>query len=631
MVRDETDILEILGLSSTDFSKLKYRKDEAKKFRNKVGKLQFLQGKSEVSIQEDDDTNIKEKGKSNSLHGLCRSNSSSNFINEIKRLIDLGYNVNDKDKDGKSPLHYLCQYNSSPHFVDAIQLLFQHGIDVNAESDNEKNALHYLCQYNSSPRLIDAIQLFVQHGIDVNAKDNYEKNALHYLCENNSSPHLIDAIQLLVQLGFDVNAKSKYGMNALHYLCQYNSSPKLIDAIQLLVEIGIDVKEKDKDGRNSLHHLCQYNSSWHLIDAMYLLVKLGIDVKEKDKDGWNPLHYLCRYNSSSDLRGAIQILIQHGINVEEKTNDGWNALHFSCQNNSNSNLLEILSILIEKGVDINEKTNRGENAIDILVKNEIDENLKSNVLKFLIRHGIRVHLDNTVSPNVNQYVFKENDNYDGRFLNLLTKKEIRLGWHEQCENCNQILSIERNPRVRLQHHHMFGNCYRVFHFLLKHLETWAKSNQESGESEMDMRNPAEWLRKKAEQYHQSENEITYKENLEVMAEVSEQVKKGSNSRDFNCDNYERYLRSMYSIAEMIDSNESMGQIKWFYLLPFDFPMDYENEKDSEIKRAKIEWDKTLFSWAHSETDTCYGTFMKEDANEGFFLPKQFKHKCHGEL
>lgn len=182
--------------------------------------------------------------------------------------------------------------------------------------------------------------------------------------------------------------------------------------------------------------------------------------------------------------------------------------------------------------------------------------------------------------------------------------------------------------MRLQHHQMFSSCYLVFNSLM---EEWAKSIQKSGESELDSKNPTKWLREKAEQYHQSETEKRYKEDFEFMAEVSEQVKDGSNSGYFNCDNYERYLRSMYSIAEMTGSKESMGQIQLFYLLPFDFPIYYGNEKESDIKRAKMEWDRTLFSWAHTETDEYYGKYLKEDANEGFFLPKEFKHKCHGEL
>ncbi|XP_057374316.1 serine/threonine-protein phosphatase 6 regulatory ankyrin repeat subunit A-like isoform X2 [Daphnia carinata] len=709
--------------------KLKYEEYEDEKFVEKEGKLPLLQGKSEVPIQDDNDANIKEKGKSNPLHFLCQNNSRSNLINEIKRLIDCGYNVNDKDKDGRNSLHYLCQYNSSPHLIDAIQLLVKLGIDVNAKNDDEKNAVHYLCENNSSPHLIDAMELLVKLGIDVNAKDDKGKNALHYLCRHKLSPHTIHAIKLLFQHGIEVNARDKEEKNAFHYLCGNNSTSNPIDAVKLLIVLGIDVHAKDmhrrtvldymkthvdidtfgydrigqimvriiqilekkittssptlklvrsayekvndKDGRNALHHLCQYNSSPHLTDAIELLVLLGIDVNVKDKYGRSALHYLCKNKSSSNLTDAIQLLVEFGINVNEKDEDKKNALHHLCENNSSPNLINIIQLLVDKGIDanakdkyemnalhylcalnssqhlpvaiqllvalgidVNEKDGDEKNAFHFLCQNHKlfkrtkNENLKSHVLRLLIRYGIQLHPGNKASPNVNQYFFKENDNYGEEFLNLLATEKLRLGWHKECPNCLQILSIERSRRVELQHHYMFTNCYVVFPLLMKHLEIWAKSNKKPGEPVLNMSNPAEWLRNKAEQYHQNETEKSYKDDLEVMAEVSEQLKNGSNSGDFNCDNYERYLRSMYSIAEMIDSKESMGQIKWSCLLPFDFRMDYENEEEPDIRRTKIEWDKTLFNWAHEETNTCYGTFMKE---EGFPHPDEFSHRCHCEV
>lgn len=128
-----------------------------------------------------------------------------------------------------------------------------------------------------------------------------------------------------------------------------------------------------------------------------------------------------------------------------------------------------------------------------------------------------------------------------------------------------LRSITERSRVRLQHHQTFGNCYQVFQLLMENLETWAEGNQPCGESQMRP-NPTKWLREKAKQYR--EDETNYEKDFKVMADVSEQVKNGSNSSQFNCDNYELYLRSMYSIAEMIYSKQSMGQIKWFFLLPF---------------------------------------------------------------
>ncbi|XP_045030799.1 uncharacterized protein LOC116924689 isoform X4 [Daphnia magna] len=610
---------------------------------------------------------VSEKGDNgmNALHYLCqnhflgRHDETTNLTNAIQELVKLGIDVSEKGDRGMNALHYLCQdrflgrYDETTNLTDAIQLLVKLGIDVKAKDYRGMKAVNYLTEYRSKQErqkyekrggqfVDEAIRFLENAAITDFSKLKYgeykhdrfkfveeEEKLLQMQPSRRRFSSVLPRISGLSIHDDNVNTKDKGKRNELHVLCQSNFSPNLIIEIQRLIELGYKVNDKDKGGRNVLHYSCQYNSSPNLVEAIKLFIENGIDVNAMDNEEFNALHYLCRFNSSSNLTDAIQMLIQHGIDVNAKNFIGWNALHLSCRFHSSSNLLEILSILIEKGVDINEKTTHGDRAIDILVKNGMDEDQKSNVLRFLIRYGIQVHQENKASPNVNQMnFFKQNDNYGDKFLNFLAKKKMRLGWHEKCENCHQILSIERNSRARLQHHHMFSSCYRVFHFLMKHLEEWAKSKPNSGQSELRKSNPTEWLREKAEQYRESETGKSFKEDFEVMADVSEQVKKGSNSSEFNCDHYERYLRSMYSIAGLIECDESMGQIKWFFLLPFDFPIDYGDEKEPDIKRAKIEWDRTLFSWAHKETDEYYGKFRKEDANDGYFLPKEFKHKCH---
>ncbi|KZS20800.1 Uncharacterized protein APZ42_012508 [Daphnia magna] len=470
----------------------------------------------------------------------------------------------------------------------------------------------------------------------INNKLTEKEEELRRLCFRDSSSGLIEKINDLIQLGIDMALQSlsfRSGGLRSRSCSRVSSLSDFARRSERRSERALEksalpptlLTEKEEE----LRQLCERDSSSGLIEKINDLIQLGIDVNAKDKYGRNALHLLCRFNSSSDLRDSIQILIKHGINANEKTNDGCNTLHLLCQNHSTSNFIDAIQILIQQGIDVKEKDKNGRNALFFLIRNSsMDKHLKANVFRFLIRHGIQVHSENEESCNLYQDFFKENDNWGKICFDFLVEEGIRFGWHDACEHCQQILSIKERPRLRLQHHQMFSSCYLVFNSLM---EEWAKSTQKSGESELDIKNPTEWLREKAEQYHQSETEKRYKEDFEFMAEVSEQVKDGSNSGYFNCDNYERYLRSMYSIAEMTGSKESMGQILLFYLLPFDFPIYYGNKKESDIKRAKIEWDRTLFSWAHTETDEYYGKYLKEDANEGFFLPKEFKHKCHGEL
>ncbi|KAK4011325.1 hypothetical protein OUZ56_020441 [Daphnia magna] len=105
--------------------------------------------------------------KEEELRQLCARDSSSDIIEKINDLIQLGVDVNAKDKYGQNALHCLCENNSNSILIDAIQLLIQLGIDVNANDEDGLNALHHLCRKNSNANLIDAIRLFIQLRIPV--------------------------------------------------------------------------------------------------------------------------------------------------------------------------------------------------------------------------------------------------------------------------------------------------------------------------------------------------------------------------------------------------------------------------------------------------------------------------------
>ena len=134
---------------------------------------------------------------------------------------------------------------------------------------------------------------------------------------------------------------------------------------------------------------------------------------------------------------------------------------------------------------------------------------------------------------------------------------------------------------------MFVNIYSVFNLILEDLEDWNQCNRKPDETEqqLDVENPTDWFRNKAEQYDEGD----LKNCFLVLAEISEQVEDGFDSSCFNCDNYEIYLRSMHRIAEIANLKKQKEEIEWFYLLPFEFPLPHdpidpsESEEDNNIK------------------------------------------------
>jgi hypothetical protein len=178
---------------------------------------------------------------------------------------------------------------------------------------------------------------------------------------------------------------------------------------------------------------------------------------------------------------------------------------------------------------------------------------------------------------------------------------------------------------------MFVNIYSVFNLILEDLENWKQSNQKSGEAEIDVKNPGQWFRNKAEQYDKGD-----RKKFLVMAEISEQVKDGFDSSCFNCDNYEIYLRYMHRITEIANLKEQKEEMEWFYLLPFNFPRPHDPIDPSESEEVKTKrenkrkWEETLLNWAHKEKEAHHGEILKKCAEEDDCLPAKLQHLCHGQ-
>ena len=187
----------------------------------------------------------------------------------------------------------------------------------------------------------------------------------------------------------------------------------------------------------------------------------------------------------------------------------------------------------------------------------------------------------------------------------------------------------------MQHHQKFDNAYLAFKMIRNEIE---KYFEKSSESE-DIGNLIEWLRNKAEDLQLTDkNSETLKmlvSSIDTLEKLSQQVMFGGDSSHYNCDEYEVHMRAVRRIAEYIGAENIKEQIDWFYLLPFDFPFfdvpgksQLADKNSQEIRKVKMDWDQTLFKWAHARGDEYFGQYMKEDAEEGFLVPEKYHHLCH---
>ena len=120
------------------------------------------------------------------LNNACKNGN----INEIKRLLDNGADVNAKDDDGYTPLISA----SAGGFVETAKFLLENGADMNAEDKYGWTSL----MYASQNRHINMLKFLIENGADVNHKsiDGRDTALKVAYCEEND-----DILNLLRENG----------------------------------------------------------------------------------------------------------------------------------------------------------------------------------------------------------------------------------------------------------------------------------------------------------------------------------------------------------------------------------------------------------------------------------------------
>lgn len=93
-------------------------------------------------------------------------------IESVKRLINVGVDLNEQDNDGTTPLTWAA----SNSYIQIIKLLVNAGADLNIQNNKGQTSLIIAAAYAS----IEAIVLLIDGGADWNIKDNDGKDFLDY-------------------------------------------------------------------------------------------------------------------------------------------------------------------------------------------------------------------------------------------------------------------------------------------------------------------------------------------------------------------------------------------------------------------------------------------------------------------
>jgi hypothetical protein len=146
---------------------------------------------------------------------------SNDCLEVLRRLIKLGYSVDQKDKNGKTPL-YLATKIQQPYIKDVIRLLVENGADINTRNTNSEG----------KTALISAVTAFCKENNKVSCSSIIHGN--------------LEAVEVLLELRARTDLKDRSGQTALDHVKEIiRNNPTHPFAKKILALLDPNLAEED--------------------------------------------------------------------------------------------------------------------------------------------------------------------------------------------------------------------------------------------------------------------------------------------------------------------------------------------------------------------------------------------------
>ncbi len=308
-----------------------------------------------------------------------------NNVNEARRHLNEGADVNKKDEQGQTPLHHAAYGGQK----EVTEVLLERGAKVNAKDDEGRTPLH-LASKNGHAPLVD---LLLAQRAQVNSRDKKGRTPLHHAALGEKN----DAALILISKRAIVDARDKKGWTPLYLAC-LNNLPKMAELlINKGARVNPTISSKGKEGKTITRAgpspLIAATRDGHLQVVKVLLdykarvhgpasapktplhlaaekeypeiAKLLLEHKAKpnrrDRSGKTPIYYTT-YKGNVH---TMNVLIDHGVNVNQKIREG-TLLHLASERGHTA----VVDLLLRNdAMKLDTKNSKGKTALEVAMAN----------------------------------------------------------------------------------------------------------------------------------------------------------------------------------------------------------------------------------------------------------------------
>ncbi|MDR2642497.1 MAG: ankyrin repeat domain-containing protein [Planctomycetaceae bacterium] len=356
-------------------------KKEVKKYDAEASKRLLSSSKLSLDeikklVEHGANVNAVTDGNNTVLHNYI----SANDPEILKYLIEQGANVNARNVSGFTPLDRAVKKNTAignpahaqhdpKKTTEIIKILVDNGADIFANNLSTNPINSYLRRYNGIGVDLDLVKSLLNKN-NINMQDQNGRTPLH--CVILSRPTTLEVLKYICEdCKADVNLPDNSGVTPIH--CAVTSLN--IAVVTLLLEKGADINAVDKSGKSALKNMIENTHASKKNILKEIITKNKINITDIYKGVDSPLHIGVKQGMSFS---RIRCFIEIGIPINSRNELNQTPLHFAATSPKHEQLVQLL---LDNSADINAEDDSGKTPLHYAAAAAIDT---TNIIKILL-------------------------------------------------------------------------------------------------------------------------------------------------------------------------------------------------------------------------------------------------------